>query len=92
MSTPQQNEEGYQVAAPSNFTKNIGNTELMIMYGTSDDNVHPANTIQYLSALQSQNRFCSVLMFPNMNHSINGCNARAQVYAAMMKFFDYHLK
>lgn len=92
MSTPQQNEDGYRVAAPSNFTKNIGDTELMIMYGTSDDNVHPANTIQYLSALQAQNRFCSVLMFPNMNHSINGCNARAQVYAAMMKFFDFHLK
>ena len=92
MSTPQQNEDGYRTSAPSNFIKNIGETELLIMYGTSDDNVHPANTIQYLSALQAQNRFCSVLMFPNMNHSINGCNARAQVYAAMMKFFDAHLK
>ena len=92
MSTPQQNAEGYEASAPLNLTKNIDNTELLIMYGTADDNVHPANTIEYLSALQAEDQLCSVLMFPNMNHSIYGCNSRAQVYAAMMKFFDMHLK
>lgn len=91
MTTPQQNEEGYNSATPLNFTKNLGDVELLIMYGTSDDNVHPANTIEYVSSLQAQDKLCSVLMFPNMNHSIYGCNSRAQVYAAMMKFFDKNL-
>ena len=92
MTTPQQNDEGYTKSAPLNFTQNLNDVDLLIMYGTADDNVHPANTIQYVSSLQANDKFCSVLMFPNMNHSIYGCNSRAQVYAAMMKFFDKHLK
>lgn len=30
--------------------------------------------------------------FPNMNHSINGCNARQVVWARMLAFFDSKLK
>mgnify|MGYP002649486694 CR=1 FL=1 len=28
-----------------------------------------------------------MLLFPNMNHSINGCDARAMVYGRMIRFF-----
>lgn len=33
-----------------------------------------------------------MFVFPNMNHSINGCNARAVVFAKMLQFFDNKLK
>lgn len=90
MSTPEINEEGYNSSAPLKQTNRM-NTRLLLITGTSDDNVHPANTIQYVSSLQNNNRLCSMLLFPNMNHSINGCNSRSQVYAAMIDFFNANL-
>ena len=90
MATPAMNEEGYNESAPLNQPDRM-NSELLLIYGTADDNVHPANSVEYVSSLQAQNRLCSMLLFPNMNHSINGCNSRAQVYAAMLEFFSTKL-
>ena len=35
--------------------------------------------------------WCDMFVFPNMNHSINGCNARAVVYGRMFDFFESKL-
>lgn len=91
MLTPQQNEDGYFSSAPVNRTSRLS-CPLLLMYGTADDNVHPANTLEFVSRLQSQGSLCDMFIFPNMNHSINGCNARAVVYAKMLDFFDRNLK
>ena len=48
--------------------------------------------MQYVSALQSEGMMCDMFLFPNMNHSINGCNSRAVVYARMLEFFNSKLK
>ncbi len=86
MLTPMQNDEGYNTSAPIKHVSDMS-TRLLIMYGTADDNVHPANTLEYVSALQAQGILCDMLVFPNMNHSIYGCNARAVVYAKMYDYF-----
>lgn len=91
MLTPQQNERGYAGSSAIGRALHLG-CPLLMMYGTSDDNVHPANTLQYVSALQSAGILCDMFVFPQMNHSINGCNARQVVYARMLKFFDDNLK
>ena len=91
MLTPRQNDEGYRLSAPINRTTRLA-CPLLLMYGTADDNVHPANTLEFVSRLQSQGLLCDMFVFPNMNHSINGCNARAVVYAKMLDFFDRNLK
>ncbi len=91
MLTPQQNEDGYRESAPINRAGKLS-CPLLMMYGTSDDNVHPANTLQYVSVLQSKGILCDMFVFPNMNHSINGCNARAVVYGRMFDFFASHLR
>ena len=90
MLTPQQNEPGYDASAPLSRVSSLG-SNLLVMYGTSDDNVHPANSLQFVSALQSAGGFCDMFVFPNMNHSIYGCNARAVVYAKMFDFFKKNL-
>jgi len=91
MLTPQQNNDGYNRSAP---LKRVGalSCPLLLMYGTLDDNVHPANTLEYVSALQSKGMTCDMFVFPNMNHSINGCNARAVVYGRMFDFFANTLR
>lgn len=90
MLTPRANEDGYNDSAPLYKTTKV-ECPLLIMYGTADDNVHPANSIEYVSRLQSEGKFCDMLLFPNMNHSINGCNARAVVYGKMIDYFKKNL-
>lgn len=91
MLTPQQNAEGYRTSAPLTRAARLA-CPLLIMHGTADDNVHLFNTMQYVSALQSAGGLCDMFLFPNMNHSINGCNSRAVVYAKMLDFFNSKLK
>lgn len=91
MLTPQQNEKGYSTSSAIKRSLYLS-CPLLMMYGTADDNVHPANTLQYVSTLQSAGIMCDMFVFPQMNHSINGCNARAVVYAKMLEYFDAKLK
>lgn len=91
MLTPRQNEEGYKASAPVNKV-DMMNIPLLIMHGTADDNVHFSNTIQYVSALQGAGKWCDLFIYPNMNHSINGCDARLSVYSRMLAYFDAHLR
>jgi dipeptidyl-peptidase-4 len=90
MLTPGENEDGYNQSAPINRVDNV-NCSLLIMHGTADDNVHLSNTIEFVSRLQQADRACDMLLFPNMNHSINGCNARSLVYGRMVDYFRKNL-
>ena len=90
MLTPQQNERGYDDASVLLRALHLG-CPLLTMYGTLDDNVHPANTLQLVSRLQSAGILSDMYVFPNMNHSINGCNARSVVYARMFEYFQHSM-
>lgn len=91
MRTPQENVEGYKKSAPINKVANQKG-ELLIMYGTADDNVHPANSLEYVAELTSRNKLCDMMVYTNMNHSINGCDVRLPLYKKVLKFFDSNLK
>ena len=91
MRTPNENEEGYKNSAPINKVANQKG-ELLIMYGTADDNVHPANSLEYVAELTSRNKICDMMVYTNMNHSINGCDVRLPLYKKVLKFFNSNLK
>lgn len=91
MLTPQQNETGYNNSSVLRRALHLG-CPTLIMYGTADDNVHPVNSLQFVSTLQSLGIMCDMFVFPNMNHSINGCNARQVVWARMLDYFNQNLK
>ena len=91
MLTPQQNETGYNDASVLLRALHLG-CPLLTMYGTADDNVHPANSLQLVSTLQSAGILSDMYVFPNMNHSINGCNARSVVYARMFEYFNKQMR
>ena len=90
MRTPKENPTGYDTNPIHRASKLHG--ALLICHGTADDNVHPANSLQFVSALQSAGGYCDMFVFPNMNHSIYGCNARAVVYGRMFEYFKDKLK
>jgi dipeptidyl aminopeptidase/acylaminoacyl peptidase len=43
--------------------------KLMLVYGDTDDDVNPANTIQLIDALIRANKDFDLLVLPNRNHS-----------------------
>ncbi len=90
MLTPRENAGGYRESAPVSHAAAL-DIPLLIMHGTSDDNVHLMNTMQYVSVLQQAGKWCDMFLYPDMNHSINGCDARLNVYSKMLDYFNKNL-
>ena len=90
MLTPQQNESGYEIASALNKTDKM-NSKLLIMSGTSDDNVHIANTLQYTSKLTSEGKIFDMMVYTGFDHSLRMCNARVQLYAKILDYLNISL-
>lgn len=90
MLTPQQNEEGYNEASTMTYINNR-RCPLLIIHGTADDNVHFFNSVQYASNTEAQGRWLDMLLFPNMDHSINRCQARTVVIARMLDYLQRNM-
>lgn len=91
MRTPQENPDGYAKGAPLELTDKLKG-ELLIMFGSADDNVHIINEMQYIAKLHGQNKQFDLMVFPNMNHSINGCDVRLPLYQKVLDFYTRTLK
>ena len=91
MRTPQENPDGYANSAPLDKVADLKG-ELLIMFGSADDNVHIINAMQYIAKLHGQKRQFDMMVYPNMNHSINGCGVREPLYQRVLNYFDRTLK
>ena len=91
MRTPKENAAGYKASAPLD---NVANQKgkLLIMFGSADDNVHIVNEMQYVAKMTSLNKQVDMMVYPNMNHSINGCGVRFPLYQRVLNFFNDNLK
>jgi dipeptidyl-peptidase-4 len=77
------NLEGYEMTSIMKYATNLEG-KLMIYYGTSDNNVHPANSLQLIQALQKANKSFEVQVGPDKGHTAVN-NDR------MMEFFIQNL-
>lgn len=91
MSTPQQNEKGYADNSPLLKTQQM-DRKLLIMAGTSDDNVHFYNTIKYTSKLNAEGKLFDMMAFCGFEHSLPMCNARVMLFRRLHKFLDDNVK
>jgi dipeptidyl-peptidase-4 len=67
---PQTDPEAYDRAAVLTYASQLrDDRDLMIYYGTSDDNVHPKNSIQFIKALQQANKSFDVQIGPDRGHT-----------------------
>jgi len=80
---PQTNKTGYDEGNPANYVQNLKGY-LMLYYGTSDNNVHPSNSMQLIQALQKAGKSFEVQVGPDMGHT-------AVNQDRMMEFFIEHL-
>ena len=76
---PQENEEGYDAGSAMNYAADLEG-DLMLFFGTADNNVHPSNTLQLIQALQRAGKHFEVQVGPDMGHA--GLNRDR-----MMEFF-----
>lgn len=91
MTTPQQNESGYDASSALLHTNNM-NSRLLIMSGTNDDNVHYYNTLKYTSKLNSEGKIFDMMSFTGFEHSLPMCNARVQLFKKVNDFLKTNLK
>lgn len=91
MRTPKENALGYQTSSPVNLVDRQKG-RLLIMAGTADDNVHITNTYQYAAQMTEHGKLFDMMVYLNMNHSINGCETRLPLYNRVLEFFDRELK
>ena len=77
------NKKGYDDFRLAKYADNLEG-ELMIYYGTSDNNVHPSNSMQLIKALQDAGKSFEVQVGPDRGHTAVSTDR-------MMEFFIRHL-
>ena len=80
---PQENTSGYDAGSVMNYVDNLKG-DLMLYYGTADNNVHPSQTMYLVKALQDAGKSFEVQVGPDRGHS--GINQMR-----MMEFFIQNL-
>lgn len=91
MLTPGQNKTGYDASSALARTGNV-KARLLIMSGTSDDNVHFYNTLKYTSKMNSEGTLFDMMAYTGFEHSLRMCNARAQLYRKVVDFLNTNLR
>lgn len=90
MRTPQQNKTGYDNASALTLAHKLeGN--LLLIHGTTDDNVHIQHTMEYARSLIQANKHFDMFVFPDKNHFISGGNSRMYLYNKVIDYFKSNL-
>lgn len=87
---PKDNKAGYEDNSPINFAKDLQG-KLLIVHGSTDDNVHMQNTMDFVTALVNARKPFDLFIYPNKNHSITGSASRRHLYDKMTTFITENL-
>jgi dipeptidyl-peptidase-4 len=91
MRTPQENAIGYDFNSPIHYAKKLKG-HFLLVFGSADDNVHPQNSMDFITALVNANKQFDLMVYPNKNHGIYGGNTRLHLYTKMTDFILKYLK
>ncbi len=87
---PKDNASGYNDSIVSAATSLHGS--LLLVHGTSDDNVHFQNTIQMTDALIKAGKQFRLMVYPDKTHGIAGTGTSTQLFHMMEDFWNKELK
>jgi len=90
MGLPQDNPSGYDESNPIQYVDRYRGG-LFLVHGTSDDNVHAANSLQLAHALQNAGKPFQMMAYPRKHHGIEGRKTHLQLYNAMTQFLSEKL-
>jgi dipeptidyl-peptidase-4 len=90
MLMPQNNRDGYRKSSPRfDMDKLHGN--LLLVHGTTDDNVHTQNTIQTAYELQQLRKQFEMMLLPRAKHTVVQKNTLAFMQKTMLEFVKRQL-
>ena len=86
MDHPRDNEEGYKNSSPVTHVAKLQG-KLLIAHGTGDDNVHYANTVEFVEQLIRAGKYAEVMLYPRRGHGISDSTARIHLFHRVTQFF-----
>jgi dipeptidyl-peptidase 4 len=92
MDTPAENPEGYAATSVLTYVdKYTGG--LRLVHGTTDDNVHMQNSVQFINKMQDLGKHFELMIYPNERHGIgaNKATKRAHLIAENASFYYQNL-
>jgi dipeptidyl-peptidase 4 len=90
MKLPETNPAGYENTSLIPRARDL-HGDLMLIYGTYDDNVHPQNEEAFMNALIAAGKPYQVELFPMRKHGFVDTPALIQRYNAMLAFWEKNL-
>ena len=91
MGTPEGNPKGYESSSPLQKASAI-EAELLLIHGSSDDNVHLANTLAFVAALVKAGRPYSLQVHPRQLHGFRPKEDRSARDRAILAHFERTLR
>jgi dipeptidyl-peptidase-4 len=88
---PAENSDAYREASAQETAKNLKG-RLLLVHGTGDDNVHFANSIQYIEKLIDAHIAYDFQPYPRKTHSIAGPVAHTHLFDRILYQFETYLK
>lgn len=86
MGLPQHNAAAYRESSSVGKAAALRG-RLMIAHGTSDDNVHFANTVAFVQASILAGRPVDLMFYPRKTHGISGIPQRRDLFGRMLRFW-----
>ena len=90
MGLPRDNAEEYEKTSIVKSAYRL-HGRLLLVHGTSDDNVHMQNSIQFINALIDAERPFDLQLYPGKTHGIAGPQARTHLFNRMLWQWEQHL-
>jgi dipeptidyl-peptidase-4 len=87
MGLPKDHEADYKRTSVNEEAKAL-HGKLLLVHGTSDDNVHIQNSMQFMYALINNGVPFDVQVYPRKTHAISGSKTRVHLFRRIQKQFD----
>jgi len=91
MLMPQNNPEGYRKSSPRFAAKDL-HGRLLLIHGTTDDNVHTQNTMQFAHELQREGKTFEMMLYPRTKHGVTDKKTVLHMQKTVMEFIVKNLQ
>jgi dipeptidyl-peptidase-4 len=90
MGLPKDNAEQYEKTSVVRSAAQL-HGRLLLVHGTSDDNVHVQNSIQFIEAMIDSGKAFDLQLYPGKTHGIAGPQARMHLFNRMLWHWEQYL-
>jgi dipeptidyl-peptidase-4 len=91
MGTPQDNPDGYRKSSPRWAARDLHGS-LLLIHGAIDDNVHVANTMQFVYELQKAQKPFELMLYPKSRHGVTDPMLAKHLRTTMLDFVLANLR